>query len=111
MSKRFDVLLVNDGRIAPQVIEKLRPLHEVRVAKSLRDVVEELLRRVPDVMVSHLELPPYRGDVLLAMVAREHPQVRRVLLVGGSDITDCLTGVAHVMLTDPEELLAAIDED
>ena len=24
MSKRFDVLLVNDGRITPQVIEKLR---------------------------------------------------------------------------------------
>jgi DNA-binding NtrC family response regulator len=111
MSRRFDVLVVNDGRILPQVVERLRPMHEVRVANSLRDVVDELVRRVPDVMVSHLELPPYRGDVLLAMVAREHPHVRRVLLIGDSNIEDCLSGVAHVTLTDPDAILAALGED
>ena len=105
------MLLVNDGETEP-LVERLRPRHEVRVVSGLRAAVEALVQRVPDVIVSQLELPPYRGDVLLALVAREHPEVRRVLLTSASDVVDCLAGVAHVTLTAPdaEALLAAIGD-
>jgi DNA-binding NtrC family response regulator len=107
----MDVLLVNDCEEASRALaDSLSVRFGVRIATGLRDAVDQLVRRVPDAIVCNVELPPYRGDVLLSMVAREHPEVRRILWMGVSAPTDCLD-VAHVTLPPDagvKELLAAI---
>jgi response regulator RpfG family c-di-GMP phosphodiesterase len=112
MARRLDVLVVNDGmETGGAMVELLRMRAEVRVAHGLRRAVDELVRRVPDAIVCDQHLPPYRGDVLLAFVAREHPQVRRVLcLRSAEEELDCLVDAAHITLTAPraDELLTAI---
>ena len=114
MARRIDVLLVNDCEEAGRALaDSLRGRVGVRVATGLRDAVDELVRQVPDAIVCNVELPPYRGDVLLSMVAREHPEVRRILWLGARAVVDCLD-VAHVTLP-PEagvaDLLRAIDDE
>jgi DNA-binding NtrC family response regulator len=111
MVRRIDVLLVNDCEQTSRLLaDGLSERFGVRVASGLRDAVDQLVRRVPDAIVCNLELPPYRGDVLLSMVAREHPEVRRILCVGEAATHDLLD-VAHVTLppgAGVAELLAAI---
>jgi DNA-binding NtrC family response regulator len=78
--KLRDVLIVdNDVEVAASLARLLRSRHFVRIAVGLRDAVHELAARVPDVVVCALEMEPYRGDALLAMIEREHPSVRRIL--------------------------------
>lgn len=111
MARRIDVLLVNDCEEACRTLaDSLRGRFGVRVAIGLRDAVSELVRQVPDAIVCNVELPPYRGDVLLSMVAREHPEVRRILWLGANAARDWLD-VAHVTLpagAGVEEFLAAL---
>jgi DNA-binding NtrC family response regulator len=114
-ARRLDVLLVDDDeQVRGPVAELLSVRHEVRVASGLRDAVDQLVKRVPDAIICDFDLPPYRGDVFLALVAREHPEVRRVLYTGSlPSAVDCMTGVAHAVLTKPStlaQLLAAIDD-
>jgi DNA-binding NtrC family response regulator len=113
LAKRLDILVVNDSESAGrEIAEHLRARHAVRIARGLRDAVDELVRRVPDAIVCDFELPPYRGDVLLSLVAREHPHVRRVLYVAAAPTADCLD-VAHVTLvagTSFADLLAALGD-
>jgi DNA-binding NtrC family response regulator len=115
--RRLDVLLVDgDAEVRGPMADGLRERHEVRVAMGLRDAIDELVRRVPDVVVCDFELTPYRGDVFLSMVAREHPQVRCVLYTDSLPPpgTAALVHAAHVVLIKPTtiaELLAAIDGD
>jgi DNA-binding NtrC family response regulator len=112
-AKRLDVLLVDDDEdvlIATQAL--LERVHNVRAVGSFREALDELIRQVPDAIVCDLELAPYRGDALLAMVAREHPQVRRVLYTGSGLPDDpTLEGIAHRIVIKPgtfAELLASI---
>ena len=80
MVKLRDVLVVDDDtEHACMIARTLRARHHVRIAVGLRDAVHELMRKVPDVIVCAFDMPPYRGDALLAMIAREHPEVRRIL--------------------------------
>jgi DNA-binding NtrC family response regulator len=110
MARRLDVLLVEDDEeIATAIADLLRLSHEVRIAPGLREAIALLAQRVPDAIVCDLEIPPYRGDVLLSMVAREHPHVRRVLhssyLPSNEDF---LSEVAHVVLPKPSTLSALL---
>ncbi len=95
MRKALDVLVVDDnvGK-ACEVARALRQRHMVRIAVGLRDAIHELAHRVPDVIVAACDMPPYRGDALLAMVAGENPSVRRILVKGP---------------LDPSRLLAVVD--
>ena len=115
MVRRLDVLLVNgDQTVAEPMAAVLRQRHEVRVAGGLRAAVSELVRRTPDAIVCDLDLAPYSGDALLAMVARELPQVRRVLYAGPRPDGESFAEVAHVTLArhaSLSELLAAIAGD
>ena len=65
-------------------------------------------------------MPPYRGDALLAMVAGEHPAVKRILFkrarMGRPTLAAPLAigGAAHLVLQaplDPARLLALVDEE
>jgi CheY-like chemotaxis protein len=112
--RKLNVLLVIDNEVAARAMTKqLSARCEVRTASNLREAIDELVRRVPDTIVTKLELPPYRGDVLLSMVAREHPGVRRILFVDLETAENCLD-VAHVTLPSgagPAELAAMIEEE
>lgn len=91
----------------------LRERHLVRIAIGLRDAVHEIARRVPDVVVCALDMPPFCGDALLSMVASEHPSVRRILL-GAPDVRPITPDAAHAVVTrplQPSALLAAIQDD
>ena len=89
---------------------ELVPRYAVRVASGLREAVDQLVRRVPDAIVCKQDLLPYRGDVFLSLVAREHPLVRRILCADGDDVLD----VAHVTLpakATASDIALAIDYD
>lgn len=116
MTKVLDVLVVDDDvEHACVVARLLRAKHFVRIAVGLRDAVHAFAKQVPDVIVCAYEMPPYRGDALLAMVASEHPHVRRVLFactpMGASLVRD---DAAHAVVARPVDaavLLAAIVSD
>jgi DNA-binding NtrC family response regulator len=119
--KALDVLVVDDDVAeACAVARALRHRHAVRMAIGLREAVHEIAHRVPDVIIAASEMPPYRGDALLAMVAAEHPSVKRILFkharMGRPTMAAPLPMpvAAHLVLQaalDPERLLALIDEE
>jgi DNA-binding NtrC family response regulator len=116
MVRRMDVLLVDDDEeVLRANAELLQTMHDVRAVNGFREAMRELVRRVPDAVISDLELPPYRGDAFLQIVARSYPGVRRVLYTGSLAVEYArLKGVAHKVLLKPaslSELLAAIGGD
>ena len=115
MVKLLDVLVVDDDvERACGLARVLRVRHFVRIAVGLREAVHAVAYKVPDAIVCALDMPPYRGDALLAMVAREHPEVRRVLYGRGPQMSLVRDDAAHVYVDgahDAQALLAAIAED
>ena len=109
----MDVLLVNlDPSVCESMAAVLRQWHDVRVATGFRDAIGKVVWRAPDVIVADLDLSPYRGDHLLAMVARELPQVRRVLYTNLDRVARSFAGLAHATLprwAPLSDLLAAIN--
>jgi CheY-like chemotaxis protein len=111
--KFLDVLVVDDDvEDACAVARLLRQRHLVRIAVGLREAVHEVAKKVPDVIICAHEMGPYRGDALLAMVAREHPEVRRILFsrfpVGGLISDDAVHAVVGKPV-DRDMLLAAVN--
>jgi DNA-binding NtrC family response regulator len=113
---RLNVLYIeDDADSAAGVGEVLSMFHDVRVASGLREAVSMLAAAEPDVVLCDLDLGPYRGDVLLELVAREYPKVRRVLFTGSmpDDYVDVIArDLAHAVITKPgdlDELLRAIE--
>jgi hypothetical protein len=59
-------------------------------------------------------MPPFSGDALLAMIAREHPEVRRILLSRTPAVAPLTDDAAHAIVKrplDPARLFAAIADD
>ena len=116
MVKFLDVLVVDDDVEEACVVARLlRARHSVRIAVGLRDAVHAIAQRVPDVIVCAHEMPPYRGDAFLAMIASEHPEVRRVLFSRSAEVA-LVDGdaVVHAIVhkpVDAAKLLAAIASD
>jgi DNA-binding NtrC family response regulator len=112
MGRRMNVLVVNhDALVCELLSEALRPWHDVRVAHGLREAIEELAQAVPDVIVCELDLWPFCGAVLLELIAREHPDVRRVLCVERVAADDGYEEIAHDTVprrASLDRLLAAI---
>jgi len=111
LGKQLDVLLVDDDLEDVRALARLlRGRHPVRIAVGLRDAVHAVTVKVPDVIVCALDMPPYRGDALLAIVAREHPGVRRILF-GARPVAPLTRNAAHAVLPKPLDaatLLSAI---
>lgn len=94
------VLLVDDD---PDVLESigdwLRRKHEVAVALGLPHALLLLQDGlVPDVLVTDLDMPPFSGEDLLAVVAARYPSVCRVLHTGASGEKIGPTHAQHVLL-------------
>ena len=115
MVKFLDVLVVDDDvEQACVVARMLRSKHFVRIAVGLRDAVHAIAQRVPDVVVGAYDMPPFRGDALLAMIASEHPEVRRVLAGPAPAGSLAVGAVAHAVVGRPVDaaaLLAAIAQE
>ena len=118
MLKSLDVLVVDDDVAdACAMAQVVRQKHLVRIAVGLRDAIHELAYQLPDVIIAAFEMPPYRGDALLAMVAGEHPHVRRILFKHGrlgrwAMAAPLTVDAAHAVLQgplDPAQLLAALE--
>ena len=110
--KFLDVLVVDDDVEQACVVARvLRARHKVRIAVGLRDAVHEIARSVPDIIMCAHEMPPYRGDALLAMIASEHPRGAACAVhrsATGARRWDRARGRAKPV--DAAELLAAIGE-
>ena len=115
MVRLLDVLIVDDDiEKACSLARLLRARHFVRIAVGLREAVHAVAHKVPDAIVCALDMPPFRGDALLAMVAREHPEVRRVLYGDGAQISLARYDAAHAIVDGAHNaaaLLAALADD
>ena len=77
------VLVIDDDRdVRDSVSEWLMREHEVRRAAGVPEALEAMAYEEPDAVVVDFELPPYRGDDFLAMVAERHPRCGRFMLTG-----------------------------
>ncbi len=77
------VLVIDDDQdVRDSVSDWLVREHEVFGAASIPEGLALLALLSPDVVVCDFELPPYRGDDFLAMVAESHPRVGRFMLTG-----------------------------
>ena len=109
------VLLVDDDDdVRESVGDWLGREHDVRLAASVPEALALLERGRPDVVVVDFELPPYRGDDLLALVAERHPEMGRFMLTGspGRALGFAYT-IAHRVLRkgcDLRDLTRAIHE-
>jgi CheY-like chemotaxis protein len=78
------LLLVDDDAEILDVLElMLGGGHQVRRAPGVPEALAMLAAGPPpDAVISDFEMPPHRGDELLAQLARRHPQVGRILHSG-----------------------------
>jgi DNA-binding NtrC family response regulator len=77
------ILLVDDDDdVRESVGDYLAHDHDVRLAASVPEALVLLEGAMPDVVVVDFEIPPYRGDDLLALIAERHPEVGRFMLTG-----------------------------
>jgi DNA-binding NtrC family response regulator len=77
------VLVVDDDTdVRESLTEWLMREHEVCQAEGVPEAIELLAVERPDVVVVDFELPPYRGDDFLALVAERHPRMGRFMLTG-----------------------------
>jgi two-component system LytT family response regulator len=77
------VLVVDDDTdVRESLCDWLMREHEVRHAASVPEALGMIAHEEPDAVVVDFELPPYRGDDFLAMVAERHPACGRFMLTG-----------------------------
>ncbi len=119
-SRRLGVLVVSeDPAVALAVEQRLRGLHQVRVAMSAQKALVEIKREPPDVVVCDQAIAPVTADELFEIIATFFPKVRRVLQVEwrlGSGLGPTMKGLLERGLAEAvvdraaslEHLLAAI---
>jgi hypothetical protein len=77
---RLDLLLVDDEpRFARGFQRSLSQAHSVRIAHSKKEALEELQRKVPNVLVCDYQVDWQSTEDLLQYVKDNYPSVRRVL--------------------------------
>jgi DNA-binding NtrC family response regulator len=79
----FKVLVVDDDvDVRESLAEWLAREYDVRQAASVPEALALIERAAPDALIVDFEMPPYRGDDLLADVANRHPEIGRFMLTG-----------------------------
>lgn len=77
------VMVVDDDLdVRESLSEFLTREFQVCQASGVPQAIALLASERPDVVIVDFELPPYRGDDLLALVAEQHPQTGRFMLTG-----------------------------
>ena len=82
------VLLVDDDRdVLDTVGDWLRHSYEVRLAEGLPQAILALAEGpLPDVVITDLQMPPYSGEDLLAVLAARYPKICRILHTGSGEL-------------------------
>lgn len=109
------VLLVDDDVDVLESLEQwLGRQHEVRIARGFPEALALLSEEEPpDVLITDLDMPPYRGSDLLAIVATRWPGVCRILHTGTPDKLDgtaCVHAHHVVLKTGELRVLDALIE-
>ena len=109
------VLVVDDDMDTREALSDwLAREHEVCLADGVPAALAMLRSDLPDVLVSDLDMPPHRGDELLATVAERYPSVGRILHTGApARALGFAYSTAHRVLKkgcDLHDLSAAIRE-
>jgi DNA-binding NtrC family response regulator len=79
----FKVMVVDDDSdVRESLSDWLGREYEVCQAAGVPEALQLLDSEKPDAIVVDFELPPYRGDDFLAMVAERQPHVGRFMLTG-----------------------------
>ena len=107
------VLVVDDDTdVRDSLGEWLMREHEVRRAASVPEAMDAIAAEEPDAIITDFELPPYRGDDFLALVAERHPRCGRFMLTGSpGKALGFAYSIAHRVLKkgcDPRDLSTAI---
>jgi DNA-binding NtrC family response regulator len=107
------VLVVDDDTdVRESVSEWLATEHVVLQAAGVPEALALVGREHPDVVIVDFEMPPYRGDDLLATIAERYPHVGRFMHTGSPGHTlGFAYAVAHRVLKkgcDLRELNRAI---
>lgn len=77
----LDVLVVaKDAQSAEEIVGALDETFRVRAVHDVATAIVKIRDRCPDVLVVDNELPPYGTELLLSVVSKLHPSMRRVLL-------------------------------
>lgn len=77
------VLVVDDDTDTREALSDwLAHEHQVWLAAGVPEALAMLRHELPDVLLADLEMPPHRGDELLATVAERYPTVGRILHTG-----------------------------
>jgi CheY-like chemotaxis protein len=112
---RLDVLLVDDEqKMARGLQRSLRGQHDVRLAHSKAEALDQMRSKVPDVLLCDYQLDMQTTEDLLELVSREYPGVRRVLYSFSRIETWCdllqrkLIDTAVPKSARQDELLAAL---
>lgn len=78
--RRLDVLVADDQPAITRVLARLLSADcEVREAAGVCEALTALSVREPDVLVTDVDMDQGGGKYLLAIIADEHPGVRRVV--------------------------------
>ena len=107
------VLLVDDDvDVLESLADWLGRRHEVRIATGFAAAMAALVDGPDfDVVITDYDMPPYRGDDLLAIVAARWPRVCRILHSGTPGVVGTVASLhidSVVAKGDPAELDAAI---
>lgn len=112
------VLVLDDDPVAAQGIARvLRMLRRpTAVATTAAEAFEVLRTRTVSAIVSDERMPLMRGSKLLEVIAKRHPEVRRILMTGHIDRDAVTTAVNDAKVSailfkpfSPRELEQALD--
>ena len=103
--RQLKILAVDDDRSVLAVIEAILQAegHDVVVANSAREGLEELGKASKDLVVTDLAMPLMNGDKFAQVIKRMHPGTPVILLTGFAEmLTDSeFSGAVDIVLSKP----------
>jgi two-component system nitrogen regulation response regulator GlnG len=114
MSKVSNVWVVDDDRSIRWVLQKALESVDinVRVFESSPEVIEQLEKSVPDVLVSDIRMPGMNGLELLSKIKETHPDLPVIIMTAYSDFDSAVSvyeGGAFEYLPKPFDVDEAVD--
>lgn len=85
----------------------VREGHDVDIARSVDEAMDRLVHIRPDLVVSDVELPESRGDVLLGAVGEQYPEMGRLLVTTGPTPSSSFGGIT--VLRKPWDILHFVE--
>ena len=114
MSKVSNVWVVDDDRSIRWVLQKALESVDinVRVFENSPEVIEQLEKSVPDVLVSDIRMPGMNGLELLSKIKETHPDLPVIIMTAYSDFDSAVSvyeGGAFEYLPKPFDVDEAVD--